>query len=70
MSTIAKAIASVAVLSALAVPASARFDANDSVLSADATFGVERAAQGATILINRPIHLSNGLLLTPNGGGK
>jgi hypothetical protein len=54
MTTITKIIASVAVLSALAVaPASARIDGDDSALSAYATFGAQ--VQSADILVNRPI---------------
>jgi hypothetical protein len=56
MSTIAKVLASVAVLSALvAAPASARFDGDDSALSAYARFGADHNGhQSADVLVNRP----------------
>lgn len=54
MSTIAKAIASLAVLSALAAPAAARFDGDDSALSAYARFGSEHNANSGHVLVNRP----------------
>jgi hypothetical protein len=55
MSTITKIIASVAVLSALAVaPASARIDGDDSALSAYATFGGQHNVQPAqNVHVNR-----------------
>jgi hypothetical protein len=54
MTTITKTIASLAILSALAVPASARFDGDDSALSAYANFGSAQNAQSADVLVNRP----------------
>jgi hypothetical protein len=56
MNTITKILAFAAVLSALAVaPASARFDGDDSTLSAYATFGGQHHVDPADVLVNRPI---------------
>jgi hypothetical protein len=55
MTTIAKVIASLAFLSVLAAPASARFDEDEGGLSAYARFGSAHKVQSADILVNRPI---------------
>jgi hypothetical protein len=53
MSTITKVLASVAVLSALvAAPASARFDGDDSALSAYPRFRAEHNVQGGNVVVN------------------
>jgi hypothetical protein len=54
MSTMTKILASVALLSLLAAPASARIDGDDSALSAYARFGAEQHVQSADVLVNRP----------------
>ena len=54
MNTITKTIASLAVLSALAAPASARFDSDEGGLSAYARFGSQQNVQSADVLVNRP----------------
>ena len=57
MSNIVKIIASVVFLAALAAPASARFDADDSALSAYPRFGSGQRMQhwsAPDTLINRP----------------
>jgi hypothetical protein len=55
MTTITKVVASLAILSALAAPASARFDSDEGGLSAYPRFGAERNVQAADVLVNRPI---------------
>lgn len=52
MTTITKVIASFALLSVLAAPASARTDGDDSAQSAYAQFGSAHSAQ--SVLVNRP----------------
>lgn len=54
MTTIAKLIAAVAFVSALAAPASARFDGDDSALSAYSDFGSAHNVRSAQIFVNRP----------------
>jgi hypothetical protein len=56
MNTVAKIIASVAFLSLLAAPASARFDSDEGGLSAYPQFGAERGthSQAPATLVNRP----------------
>lgn len=53
MNTITKTIASLAILSALAAPASARSDSDEGYLSAFASNGNAQSVQSANILVNR-----------------
>jgi hypothetical protein len=54
MTTITKIIASLAFLSVLAAPASARIEGDEGGLSAYARFGASHSVQSPDVLVNRP----------------